>query len=94
MMLNPNSGSGRVQLWTGGERDFGVVVSMDGSVAGFARYGQFLAASTARPVIRQLIEIGKVQRAILGLRLTELRPRKSRSRPLRTNCRSSRPARG
>jgi len=32
MLLNPNNGSGRVQLWTGGERDFGVVVSMDGSV--------------------------------------------------------------
>src|SRR2546421_6025087 len=74
MMLNPNNGSGRVQLWTGGERDFGVVVSMDGSVAGFARYGQFLAAATARPVIEQLITLGKVQRAVLGLRLTELRP--------------------
>jgi len=72
MMLNPNNGSGRVQLWTGGERDFGVVVSMDGAVAGFSRYGQFLAAATAKPVIQQIIEGGKVQRAILGVRLTEL----------------------
>lgn len=73
MMLNPNNGSGRVQLWTGGERDFGVVVSMDGSVAGFARYGQFLNTAAARPVIDQLIAIGKVQRAVLGVRLSELR---------------------
>jgi hypothetical protein len=73
MMLNPNNGSGRVQLWTGGERDFGVVVSMDGSVAGFARYGQFLNTLAAKPVIDQLIAIGKVQRAVLGVRLTELR---------------------
>jgi hypothetical protein len=74
MMLNPNSGSARVQLWTGGERDFGVVVSMDGSVAGFARFGQFLGAANAKPVIDQLIAAGKVQRAILGVRLTEVRP--------------------
>ncbi|HEV8291362.1 MAG TPA: PDZ domain-containing protein [Tepidisphaeraceae bacterium] len=73
MMLNPNNGSGRVQLWTGGERDFGVVVSMDGSVAGFARYGQFLNTAAAKPVIDQLLAIGKVQRAVLGVRLTELR---------------------
>jgi serine protease Do len=73
MMLNPNNGSGRVQLWTGGERDFGVVVSMDGSVAGFARYGQFLNTTAAKPVIDQLLAIGKVQRAVLGVRLTELR---------------------
>ncbi len=73
MMLNPNNGSGRVQLWTGGERDFGVVVSMDGSVAGFARYGQFLNTAAAKPVIDQLLTIGKVQRAVLGVRLSELR---------------------
>ncbi len=73
MMLNPNNGSGRVQLWTGGERDFGVVVSMDGSVAGFARYGQFLNTAAAKPVIDQLLAIGKVQRAVLGVRLSELR---------------------
>jgi PDZ domain len=73
MLLNPNSGSGRVQLWTGGERDFGVVVGMDGSVVGFARYGQFLGAAAAKPVIDQLIAAGKVQRAVLGVRLTEIR---------------------
>src|SRR4051812_23828644 len=73
MLLNPNNGSGRVQLWTGGERDFGVIVSMDGSVAGFARYGQFLNTAAAKPVIDQLLAIGKVQRAVLGVRLSELR---------------------
>src|SRR5438874_9394868 len=73
MMLNPNNGSGRVQLWTGGERDFGVVVSMDGAVAGFSRYGQFLNTAAAKPVIDQLLAIGKVQRAVLGVRLSELR---------------------
>jgi hypothetical protein len=73
MMLNPNTGSGRVQLWTGGERDFGVVVSMDGSVAGFARYGQFLNTAAAKPVIDQLLAMGKVQRAVLGVTLSELR---------------------
>jgi S1-C subfamily serine protease len=74
MMLNPANGSGRVQLWTGGERDFGVVVGMDGSVAGFSRFGHFLGTAAAKPVIDQIIAVGKVQRAVLGVRLTELRP--------------------
>jgi S1-C subfamily serine protease len=42
-------------------------------VAGFARYGQFLNTAAAKPVIDQLLTIGKVQRAVLGVRLSELR---------------------
>jgi S1-C subfamily serine protease len=73
MLLNPNNASGRLILWTGGERDYGVVVAMDGSVAGFVRFGQFLGGAASELVIRQLIDKGKVERAILGVRLTELR---------------------
>ncbi len=73
MMLNPNNGSGRLQLWTGNERDFGVVVLTDGSIAGFVRYGQFLGGAACRPVIEQLIAQGQVKRKVLGVRLTEVR---------------------
>jgi hypothetical protein len=73
MLLNPNNASGRLILWTGGERDYGVVVAMDGSVAGFVRFGQFLGGAASEQLIRQLIDNKKVERAILGVRLTEVR---------------------
>lgn len=73
MILAPNSGVGRLALWTGGQQDYGVVVAMDGSVYGFARYGQFLSAAVCKPVIRQLIETGEVKRAKLGVVVGEVK---------------------
>jgi hypothetical protein len=73
MVLNPNNATGRLSMWTGGERDYGVVVAMDGSVAGVARYGQFVGGAAAQVVVDQLIKVGSMQRAILGARLTEVR---------------------
>ena len=74
MLLNPNNATGRLSMWTPNDRDYGVVVSMDGSVAGVARFGQFLGGPAARTVIEQLIKVGTIQRAVLGARLTEVRP--------------------
>lgn len=73
MLLNPSAAAGKLMLWTGGQRDYGVVVLMDGSVAGFVRFGQFLSGVASQNVIAQLINKGKVERAILGVRLTEVR---------------------
>jgi hypothetical protein len=71
-ILSPNNGAGRLALWTGGQQDYGVVVAMDGSIFGFARYGQFLSASACKPVLRQLIETGTVKRARLGIVVREV----------------------
>src|SRR5258706_860372 len=49
MMLNPNNGSGRAQVWTGGERGFGVGVSMDGAGGGFQRFRQFFQTAGGQP---------------------------------------------
>lgn len=73
MMLNPSSGSGRLMLWTGGQREYGVVVGMDGAVAGFTRFGQFLGGPAIGNVIEQIIQRGEVQRPVWGVRLTEIR---------------------
>ncbi|MFI5380033.1 MAG: PDZ domain-containing protein [Tepidisphaerales bacterium] len=73
MLLNPTGAAGKLALWTGGEREYGVVVALDGTICGIIRYGQFLAGSASKPVIDQLIKLGTVQRAILGARLTEIR---------------------
>lgn len=72
MFLAPNSGVGRLILWTNEQRDWGVVVSMDGGVYGFARNGQFLSALGCKPAIDQLIKSGAVQRAKVGLRIMEV----------------------
>jgi len=72
MFLAPNSGVGRLMIWTNELRDWGVVVSMDGGVYGFARQGQFLSAAGCGPAIEQLKKSGVVQRAKIGLGIAEV----------------------
>ncbi|MGH7177670.1 MAG: PDZ domain-containing protein, partial [Tepidisphaeraceae bacterium] len=67
MILGAAGDSGKLAVWTGGQQDRGVVVSADGAVAGFARYGQFLDAANAKIVIDQIVQYGKVRRATLGV---------------------------
>jgi serine protease Do len=74
MFLAPNSGVGRLMIWTNELRDWGVVVSMDGAVYGFARHGQFLSAAGCRPAIDQLIASGTVKRAKLGVEVKWVQP--------------------
>jgi hypothetical protein len=73
MLLAPNSASARLMLWAGGERGVaGVVVDVDGSVFGFARYGQFLSAGACKPVVEELVKNGRVKRAVLGVMVREV----------------------
>jgi hypothetical protein len=74
MFLAPNSGVGRLIIWTNELRDWGVVVSMDAKVYGFTRQGQFLTAAGCKPVVQQLIAGGEVKRAKLGLAIAEIPP--------------------
>jgi hypothetical protein len=67
MFLAPNSGVGRLMIWTNELKDWGVVVAMEGGVYGFARHGQFLSAAACRPAVDQLMKIGTVKRPKLGL---------------------------
>ncbi|HEY7119935.1 MAG TPA: PDZ domain-containing protein [Tepidisphaeraceae bacterium] len=74
MFLSPNSGVGRLMIWTNELKDWGVVVGMDGGVYGFARHGQFLWAAACKPAIGQLMTAGTVQRAKLGLEVKWVQP--------------------
>jgi S1-C subfamily serine protease len=67
MILAGGGESARLVVWTGDPDDRGIVIGMDGAVAGFARQGQFLAADACVPVLRQLMERGSVRRATLGV---------------------------
>src|SRR5688572_24720721 len=71
MVLSPGGDAGRLSIWTGGQQDRGIIVNMDGGVAGFARYGQFLGGASARPVVDQLVQHGRVRRATLGVLIEE-----------------------
>lgn len=73
LLLAPNSATAKLMLWTGGQRDIaGVVVRIDGSVSGFARYGQFLSAGACKPVVEQLVQNGRIKRAALGVMVREV----------------------
>jgi hypothetical protein len=74
LLLQPTGGAAaRLMMWTEGQRDIaGLVVSTDGSVSGFARYGQFLSAGACKPVVQQLVRYGKVRRAVLGVTVREV----------------------
>jgi hypothetical protein len=72
MFLSPNSGVGRLMIWTNELKDWGVVVSMEGGVYGFARQGQFLSAGGCKSTIDQLIRSGTVRRAKIGLGIAEV----------------------
>ncbi|HTL30315.1 MAG TPA: PDZ domain-containing protein [Tepidisphaeraceae bacterium] len=71
MLLAASGDSSRLVVWTGGQQENGVVVTLDGDVAGFTRYGQFLAAHHCRPVVEQIIRTGSVRRAVLGVLVTQ-----------------------
>jgi S1-C subfamily serine protease len=72
MFLSPNSGVGRLMIWTNELKDWGVVVSMDGAIYGFARQGQFLLAAGCKPAVDQLAKDGQVRRAKIGVGIAEV----------------------
>jgi hypothetical protein len=74
LMLAPEGIPARLTVWTGGIRDYGVVVALDGNVAGFSRFGQFMDGATCRPVVDQMIQYGRVNRAVLGVLVSTVRP--------------------
>jgi len=73
MVLAP-TGAARLQVWTGANTADGVVVRMDGTVAGVARNGQFLAARAWGAVVTQLAARGQVDRPPLGVAVRQMTP--------------------
>ena len=73
LFISTVDGSGRLGLWNGGQQDVGIIFSTDGSVAGIARYGQFLGSASCHLIADQLIHYGSVRRATLGVIVSEIR---------------------
>ena len=62
-----SNGEAKLVVWTHQHPEPGFSVLADGSVAGFGFGGHFLGASTAKPIVDQLIATGEVHRALLGV---------------------------
>ncbi|HWB54256.1 MAG TPA: PDZ domain-containing protein [Tepidisphaeraceae bacterium] len=74
MILTPNLSSAQLVVWTGTNREFGVVAGMDGRVSGICRTGHLLSPRLFTSITNQLIATGSVKRALLGVSISELRP--------------------
>ena len=71
--ISPTDGAGRLGLWSGGKHEYGIIITLDGGMAGIARYGQFLSGSACHLIAEQLIRYGSVKRATLGVIISEIR---------------------
>ena len=71
-VVTPPEGAGKLAVWAGGARDYGLVFSVDGRCAGVARFGQFLGGRACRLIAEQIIRHGAVKRATLGVIVTQL----------------------
>jgi hypothetical protein len=65
-------GAARLAVWNGPAKETGVVVGIDGQVAGIARGGQFLSGANCRLIAGQIIRYGSVKRATLGVIISQV----------------------
>jgi PDZ domain len=66
-------GGARLVVWTNLHPEPGLIVDPDGSIAGFGINGQFLGAASCKPIVDQIIATGEVHRAVLGVKVREIR---------------------
>jgi S1-C subfamily serine protease len=71
LSIAPDGGA-RLVVWNNQHPEPGLAVLTDGSVSGFGFDGHFLGASTAKPIVDQLISFGEVRRAELGVLTMEV----------------------
>jgi serine protease Do len=64
----------RLAVWTRWSGAMGLVIETDGTIAGFSNRGQFVAAGARAPVVRQIIEHGRVERPVLGVVIATVAP--------------------
>ncbi|QOV88835.1 S1C family serine protease [Humisphaera borealis] len=72
LMLSPIDGAARLAVWSSGARDLGVVLTIDGQVAGIARHGQFLSGGACKLIADQIVRHGAVRRATLGVIISQV----------------------
>lgn len=71
MVIGPD-GACRLGVWSNLHVENGLIVMPDASVAGFGFAGQFLGAAACKPLVDQVVQTGRVHRAVLGVRVQEV----------------------
>jgi hypothetical protein len=74
LFLSPQRRMARMGIWTGGQDENAIIVNLAGDIAGLVRNGHLMLPSTFGPVVEQLIATGTVQRAKLGVIISEVPP--------------------
>ena len=73
LVLSPMDMSPRLAVWNGAARDAGgVIVTIDGEIAGIARGGQFLSGAACQLIANKIIQHGAVKRTTLGIFITQV----------------------
>ena len=65
-------GGARLVVWTSQHPEPGLIVTPDGSVAGFGFNDRLLTAAACMPIVQQIIATGQVHRAVLGVWVREV----------------------
>jgi S1-C subfamily serine protease len=65
-------GGARLVVWTSQHPEPGLIVTADGSVAGFGFGDRLLTAAACMPIVQQIIATGQVHRAVLGVWVREV----------------------
>jgi hypothetical protein len=71
-LMIARDGSARLVIWNNLHPEPGFAILPDASIAGFGFDRHFLGASTAKPIVDQLIQYGQVHRAKLGVMAMEV----------------------
>ena len=73
-MLSLDPSRTHLSVWTKWTVESGLVVSMDGTIVGYVAGGRFLSPGVCAPVVRELIDKGRVDRASLGVEIISVGP--------------------
>ncbi len=71
-LMIASDGGAKLVVWNSQHPEAGFAVLPDGAVAGFGFNNHFLGASTAKPIVDQLVATGEVHRAVLGVMTQEV----------------------
>jgi len=74
LMLPLDPTQSHLTVWSKWSVETGLVASMDGTIVGYASGGRFFAPGVCEPVIHELIEMGRVDRAYLGVLIQTVGP--------------------
>lgn len=72
LFISPLDGAARLGVWSSDPENWGLVLNIDGRLAGLARSGQMLCSADCRRIAGQLERFGTVRRPTLGVAVKQI----------------------